>query len=383
MEKADMQKVFELGYGDYLNRFNPTDIQHRVAMSIMACKSGKLGLNSSVCDVCEFKDIHYNSCRNRHCPCCQAIRSEIWVDSRKAEVIDAPYFHLVFTIPNELNPLIYANQELLYALLHSCAAETVLSLSAEKKFLGAVPGIVQVLHTWGQKLNYHPHIHMIIAGGGLTKTGQFIRARAKFFIPVKVLGKVFRGKFLEKLNLYYHQGKLIIPGSLKKLKNSYEFKEFIDSLYGKTFIPYIKETFNGFGNAIDYLGRYTHRIAISNARIVDVTDKNVSFKARDYRAGLTTTVTFTHAHFIRCFLMHVLPRGFQKIRYYGFLNNRFKSLNLKIISRLTGKELFKATFKDLSIPELLSTLYGLDISKCPACNEGKLNNCGRSFRKLE
>ena len=383
MDKANIQKVFALGYDDYLNRFNPSDIQHKTAMNIMACKSGKLGLNASVCDQCEFRNIHYNSCRNRHCPCCQAVLSDIWIDSRKAEVIDAPYFHLVFTIPQELNPLIYANQELLYGLLHSCAAETVLALSDNKKFLGAAPGIIQVLHTWGQKLNYHPHIHMIIASGGLTKTGKFIKSKARFFIPVKVLGKVFRGKFLEKLGNYYRQGKIIIPASLEKLRNSLEFKELIDYLYKKTFIPYIKETFNGFGNAIDYLGRYTHRIAISNARITEISDKDVSFKARDYRTGLIETVTLTHTHFIRSFLMHVLPCGFQKIRYYGFLNNRFKSLNLKVISRLTGKELFKATFRNLSISELLNVLYGLDTGRCPVCNEGTLRHSGRTFHKLE
>lgn len=182
-------------------------------------------------------EIHNNSCRNRNCPNCQAVLKEIWVDKRRAEVIDAPYFHVVFTLPHELNSLIYCNQKLFYGLLHRCCAETLLEFSADKKWLGATPGIIQVLHTWNQEIDYHVHMHCIISGGGLTKDGNIRESKAKFFIPVGVLRDKFKGKY---------------------------WLEWKNKLYEKDWCPYIKETFNGFGNAIEYLGRYTHKIAISN-----------------------------------------------------------------------------------------------------------------------
>lgn len=188
---------------------------------------------------------------------------------------------MVFTVLAELNPLIYANQKLLYTLLHKCSSETLLELSSDKKYLGAAPGIIQVLHTWGQTLNFHPHIHCIITGGGLTKDYNLKMSTARFFIPVKVLGSKFRGKFLAYLESYHRQGKLFLPSSCHKLRNSHAWAEFRDSLYQKAWCPYIKETFNGFGNAIEYLGRYTHRIAITNSRIVSVTENEVSFRAKD------------------------------------------------------------------------------------------------------
>jgi hypothetical protein len=378
-----IQDVFNASYKDYLSRFQPSAEQENAAFSIMACKSGTLGQNISICDECEHLDIHNNSCRNRHCPCCQALLREKWVESRKAEVINAPYFHLVFTVPKELNPLIHASQKLLYGLLHLASSETILALSKNKKNFGATPGIIQVLHTWGQELNYHPHIHVIIAGGGLSEEGRFVKAATKFFLPVKLLGRVFRAKFLEKLKAYFADGSLAVPASLDKLRNSYWFKEFIYNLYAKDFIPYIKETFNGFGNAIEYLGRYSHRIAISNKRIISVTDAGVSFWAKDYRLNTNKVVALTHTEFIRRFLMHVLPKGFQKIRYFGFLNNRFKMDNLKKISRLTGKELFKSIYAGLGVAELMLSLYGTDIRLCPECETGRLLHSGRTFRKRE
>lgn len=326
-----IQEIFHLGYEQYCSHFHPSAQQDKAASSIMNCKSGKLGCNLSVCDDCGHSQTHNNSCRNRHCPCCQAVLKELWIDSRKAEVIDAPYFHVVFTLPAELNPLIYANQSLLYPLLHKCVSETLLELSADPRYLGATPGIVQILHTGGEKLNFHPHIHCIIAGAGLTKAKQFKRSSKGFFIPVKVLASKFRGKFLAKLNGMYASSKLAFSSSCKELQNSYSWNEFKDSLYTKQWIPFIKETFNGFGNAIDYLGRYTHRVAISNSRIKSVTSTHVTFSAKDYRNNEKSNITITHVEFIRRFLMHILPSGLQKIRYYGFLNNRYKKVNLKLI----------------------------------------------------
>ena len=374
-----IQEIFQSSYSKYCGDYNPTEVQNKAALSIMNCKSGKLGCNISVCEDCGHSDIHNNSCRNRSCPCCQAILKELWIDARKAEVIDSPYFHVVFTLPAELNPLIYANQALFYSLMHKCVSETLLELSADEKYLGATPGIIQVLHTWGQELNFHPHIHCITTGAGLTKTKQLRYSRKKFFIPVRVLGKMFRGKFLNQLQLLYEKHKLQFPNLYPKLKNSYEWNEFTTSLYDKTWIPYIKETFNGFGNAIDYLGRYTHRIAISNSRIKSVTDNHVTFTAKDYKTGKQKDVSLPHVEFLRRFMMHVLPSGFQKIRYYGFLNNRSKKINLKLIVKLTGKELFQSKFISMSHDELLQSLWNINVHLCPECGCCSMRHAGRTY----
>ena len=374
-----IQEIFNLSYQGYCSHFNPSDEQNKAAYSIMNCKSGRLGYSISICEDCDHLETHNNSCRNRHCPCCQAILKEHWIDNRKSEVIDAPYFHVVFTLPAELNPLIYANQHLLYSLLHKCVSQTLLELSADSKYLGATPGIVQILHTWGQELNYHPHMHCIVAGAGLTKAKQFKRSSKDFFLPVKVLASKFRGKFLARLQELYATNKLSFSSSCNKLRNSYTWNEFRDSLYRKHWIPFIKETFNGFGNAIDYLGRYTHRIAISNSRIKAVTNTHVTFSAKDYRTNETKDLTITQIEFIRRFLMHVLPYGFQKIRYYGFLNNRYKKINLKLICRLTGKQLFKSLYSGMKSDELLLAIWNVNVHLCPNCGCDHFRHAGRTY----
>jgi hypothetical protein len=218
-----------------------------------------------------------------------------------------------------------------------------------------------------------------VAGAGLTKAKQFKRSSKNFFIPVKVLASKFRGKFLAKLQELYVSKKLTFSSSCNELQNSYTWNEFRDSLYIKQWIPFIKETFNGFGNAIDYLGRYTHRIAISNARIKSVTDMLVTFSAKDYRTNETKDITITHAEFIRRFLMHVLPSGFQKIRYYGFLNNRYKKVNLKLICKLTGKQLFQSLFTGMNFEELLKGIWNVNVHLCPNCGCDHFRHAGRSF----
>lgn len=374
-----IQEIFHTSYNAYCNHYNPRIEQHKAALSILHCKSGRLGCNISICEECGHLETHHNSCRNRNCPCCQAVPKELWIDARKAEVIDSPYFHVVFTLPAELNPLIYENQALLYSTMHKCASETLLEVSADKKYLGATPGIIQVLHTWGQELNFHPHIHCIITGAGLTKNRQLRKSRRSFFIPVKVLGKTFRGKFLNRLQSLYEQKKLSFSKTCRVFKNSYEWNEFRNSLYHKTWIPYIKETFNGFGNAIDYLGRYTHRIAISNSRIQSVTSTHVTFTANDYKTGEQKEITLSTIEFIRRFLMHVLPTGFQKIRYYGFLNNRSKKKNLKLIVALTGKELFQSKFRSMSLDELLLALWNINVHLCRECGCCSMRHAGRAY----
>lgn len=379
-KSSKIQQIFRNSYEDFQSSDHyVSGVQEKAAHAILNCKSGNLGCNISRCTDCGHMEFHNNSCRNRNCPSCQAILKELWIDKRRSEVIDSPYFHVVFTVPHELNALIYANQELLYALLHRCSSETLLELARDKKYLGATPGIIQVLHTWGQTLNFHPHIHCIVSGGGLSKDNKLRKGSEKFFVPVHVMAKVFRGKFLFYLQKYYDSGKLAFSSSCTELRNSYSWNAFRDALYKKDWCPYIKETFNGFGNAIEYLGRYTHRIAITNARIQSVTDTQASFSARDYKSGEMKTVTLENTEFIRRFLMHVLPYGFQKIRYYGFLNNRTKTKNLKIIFKLQGYQKFKQRYVGLSIAELLKAVWNYDIHVCPACGCRSMTHLGRSY----
>lgn len=286
---------------------------------------------------------------------------------------------MVFTLPHELNPLIYCNQKLLYSLLHRCSSETLLELSKDKKFLGATPGIIQVLHTWDQALDYHVHMHCIVSGGGLTADQKIRKSKGKFFIPIKVLRDKFKGKFLAYLHSYYQDGLLSFSSACNDLKNSYSWKEWKNALYEKVWCPYIKETFNGFGNAIGYLGRYTHKIAISNSRILSVSEEQVTFSARGKRPGEPRrNVTLSNVEFIRRYLMHVLPSGFQKIRYYGFLNNRMKSKNLKVIFRIQGYQKFKCRYTELSIAELLKEVWDFDIRICPYCGCPSMEQLGRT-----
>ena len=377
---SKIQQIFLNSYEDfYSSDSHISGVQEKAARAILNCKSGTLGCNISQCTDCGHMEFHNNSCRNRSCPNCQAILKEIWIDKRRAEVIDSPYFHVVFTVPHELNPLIYGNQELLYSLLHRCSSQTLLELARDKKYLGATPGIIQVLHTWGQTLNFHPHIHCIVSGGGLSDEHKLRKCGDKFFIPIHVMAKMFRSKFLAYLQKYYAAEKLAFSSSCAELRNSYSWNEFRDSLYKKDWCPYIKETFNGFGNAIEYLGRYTHRIAITNTRIQSVTESQVTFSARDYKSGETKAITLENVEFIRRFLMHVFPSGFQKIRYYGFLNNRTKATNLKIIFKLQGYQKFKQRYVGLSIAELLKEVWNYDIRVCPACGCSSMTHLGRSY----
>ena len=379
MSDYPIQQAFLFSYDRYCQKGNyQSDVQQKAARAVLHCKSGSLGYNISVCEDCGHTEIHNNSCRNRNCPNCQAVNKEIWVDKRRAEVIDSPYFHVVFTLPHELNPLLYCNQKLLYGLFHRCCAETLLELSLAPKYLGATPGIIQVLHTWNQELLYHVHMHCIVSGGGLTSDRKLRKSREKFFIPVFVLRDKFQGKFLALLDDVYQSGQLTFPSSCAFLQIPSDWKVFKHDLYKKEWCPYIKETFNGFGNAIEYLGKYTHKIAISNSRILSVTEAQVTFSARGKKPGEPRrNITLSNEEFIRRFLMHVLPAGFQKIRYYGFLNNRMKMKNLKLIFTLQGRQRFKARYIGMSIAELLREIWNVNIHICPACGCCHMHSLGR------
>lgn len=381
MNCSKIQQIWKESYPDFeRSGIVQSFVQKKASRAILNCKTGNLGINISQCPDCGHMEFHNNSCRNRNCPNCQAVNKEVWVDKRRTEVIDAPYFHVVFTLPHELNHLIYSNQKLLYTLLHRCCAQTLLELSADKKWLGATPGIIQVLHTWNQELGYHVHMHCIISGGGLTPDRKIRKSKNSFFIPTGVLRDKFKGKYLAELDSLYKKQALVFSSSCEKLRNSWEWAEFRNALYEKDWCPYIKETFNGFGNAIEYLGRYTNKVAISNSRILSIHGHKVTFSARGRKPGEPRReITLENAEFIRRYLMHVLPTGFQKIRYYGFLNNRRKSRNLKLIFTLQGHQRFRARYTGLSIAELIKAVWSVDICICPECGCNRMHTIGRTY----
>lgn len=333
--------------------------------SIEVCRTAVLGSHVDECSECGHKRMSYNSCKNRHCPKCQSFKKEEWVEARKCELINVTYFHVVFTLPSDLNTIIYQNQEVLYSLFFKCVSETLKELAYDKKYLGAQIGITSVLHTWGQTLYYHPHIHCIVPGGGLSPSGiEFRQSKKKFFIPVKVLSRKFRGKFL-----YYLKEE--IKANTIKIAVDINFKDLKKNLYKKEWVVYCKKPFKESANVIEYLSKYVHRVAISNNRIIDYTDKKVTFKWRDYRDGNKEKVmTLDVDEFIRRFLLHVLPKAFTKIRYYGILGNRNKKSKLLKCQILTRA---KCSHQKLSKRELLIKILGKDVFRCENCGSEKVN----------
>jgi hypothetical protein len=363
-----IQDIFQEYYDAAIAQYPVDSFTQKAASAIIKCKTAALGANTSICLDCHQVDVHYNSCRNRHCPCCQGLVKEKWIDKRKSEVIDAPYFHVVFTVPEELNPVIYANKKVLYTLLYKASADTLMELAQDKKYLNASIGFMSILHTWGQSLNFHPHIHSIVLGGGLTKDLKFKTAKDNFLFPIHVVSKLFRGKFMAALKKLYKTDKLIFSGSSLTFQHPDEFQKLVDLLYAKEWIPHIKETFKGAQNVIEYLGRYTHRIAISNSRILEVNDNGITFRVKDYKKqGMQSQVTLTPAEFIRRFLMHILPKGFIKIRHYGILSNRSKKVKLKICRNLIKRNYPKPLLAGLTAAQMILKLFGVDIDKCPKC----------------
>lgn len=366
-----IRDAFQSFYSSYADSHSVSSEQSKAARCISECKTGTLGYNISYCESCGHIEIHACSCNNRNCPCCQSPQEQKWIMARNSELVEGcAYYHSIFTVPFELNDLIFENQKLLYNLMFRCTSETLLTLCHDKQHLGATPGIIMVLHTWGQQLNLHPHIHCCLSGGGLTDSGQFIESHHKgFLLPEGAVGKMFRGKFMEKLKTCYEKGLLSLNGKCTKLRNRYNWKEFVDSLYEKTWIPFIKETFNGNGNAITYLARYAYRTAISNSRITSVTDTNVTFSYKDYADnGASKLKTVTGDEFIGLFLQHILPKGFSRVRFSGFLSNCYKTKKLKLIHKLRNTIFIPNPVKGKTMAELMLLLYNRDICTCSQCS---------------
>ena len=371
--KYSIRQIFALSYDEYKSSACLSPEQLTAASCITKCRTGELGHNYYQCSECGALKIVPRSCGNRNCPSCQAVDKAVWLEERKGELIDAPYFHIVGTLPHELNPIIAANKKVLYELLHRSMGTSLSDLSKDPKYLGASPGIMQILHTWDQQLQYHVHVHCVVSGGGLTKDGKLVTLDkdASFFIPVKVVSVLYRGRFMAGLKELYEGKKLAIPDTARKLAFRRNWQTFVDSLYSKDWNVYIKQTFNGNGNAIEYLSRYANRIAISNSRIISYTKDSVTFSYRDRKdGGKKKEYTLSSSEFIRRFLQHVLPKGFQKIRYYGFLNNSRRKKNMEIIFSLQGGRKYEPRFDRSSpIDRVISAAWGTDGLKCPECGK--------------
>ena len=327
--------------------------QLRTMRAIEICRTAELGGHVDECEACGHVQISYNSCRNRHCPKCQFLKKEKWIEARERELLPIAYFHVVFTLPEELNPVALRNREVLYNLFFKAASETLTELARMR--LGVQIGCIAVLHTWGQNLLDHPHLHCIVSGGGLSGS-TWISSKRRFLFPVKVLSRLFKGKFLSFLKKANEAGRL--QGVDTTLLNL---------LYSKKWVAYAKPPFNGPGTVLGYLGRYTHRIAITNHRILGMEEGRVSFSWKDYADGNTTKImTLAVFEFIRRFLLHVLPHGFVKIRHFGFLSNRNRKAALELCRSLLGVPNPEPAPSEGWQASLLR-ITGIDVTRCPLC----------------
>jgi hypothetical protein len=308
--------------------------QAKVFDAILACRTVTLGGHLDVCKECGFEQPAYNSCRDRHCPKCQSLAAARWVEARKKSLLPVHYFHVVFTLPAEMRPLALRNRQALFNLLFETVSQTLLTIGADPRHLGALLGLTAVLHTWTRDLSFHPHLHCIVCGGGLAPDGQgWIPTLDGYLFPVNVLGQLFRGKFLAGLKRLYNTGSLNLGGVCADLAARDVFQALLDKLYGKQWLPYAKRTFAGPEQVYDYLGYYTHRVGISSHRLLEVTSESVHFKTKNGK-----TATLTGEEFIRRFLLHVLPSGFVKIRHYGLLAAKAQAKRQAVRAALATSE---------------------------------------------
>jgi hypothetical protein len=352
--------------------------QKRVFSDIQACRTAVMGGHVRACDHCDHHEISYNSCRNRHCPKCQAMARAEWLKQREAELLPIPYFHVVFTLPAKIAALALQNKRLLYGMLFAAASETLMQVAANPRHLGAGEiGVLAVLHTWGQNLLHHPHLHCVVSGGGLSKDGaRWIASKKHYFLPVKVLSRVFRNKYRALLLKAFQRGELGFFGALQPLADSRAFQCYLDAATTREWVVYAKRPFNEATCVLKYLARYTHRVAISNSRLLAYQDGQVTFRYKDYaHDSQQRTMTVLAAEFIRRFLLHVLPDGFMRIRHYGYLANRHRREKLEICRRLLGCAAPTRATTDMEEPEGEPCEEGVAAEAtihCPACKTGRM-----------
>lgn len=367
-----MADVFRLHGSEYRHGYSLPLSHLKVMHSIEVCRTAHLGGHIEKCDSCGFEQHAYNSCRNRHCPKCQTLTKAKWLEARKSELLPVGYFHTVFTLPHELNPLALRNKKVVYDILFKAASETLAQFG--KNNLDGKLGFLCILHTWDQRLLDHFHLHCVIAGGALSfDKNKWIPARENFLFSVRALSVVFRAKFTDYLKKAFSNDDLIFPGKTLPLADEKEFSKLIKTLKQKNWVVYCKKPFAGPEQVLDYIGRYTHRVAISNNRIINVANDNVTFAYRDRKNNDTLrTMTLKSEKFIGRFLLHVLPDGFVRIRHFGFLANRYKKENIKRCRELLSvtEQIPEPVKKNTQ--ELMVELTGVDISLCPCCKKGSM-----------
>ena len=350
--------------------------QRRVMSAIERCRTAALGGHVEQCDACGHRRIAYNSCRNRHCPKCQSLARAQWLDERQAELLDVEYFHVVFTLPEPIAALAYQNKKVLYDILFHASAETLRTIAADPKHLGAEIGFLTILHTWGQNLLHHPHVHCVVPGGGIAPDGsRWIGCRPGFFLPVRVLSRLFRRLFLEALQKAYDSGELQFFSQLESLRDKAAFAAYLAATRQTEWVVYAKAPFGGPAQVLRYLGRYTHRVAISNNRLLRLEDGRVSFLWKDYKHDSAQGVmTLAANEFIRRFLLHVLPQGFQHMRSYGFLANRYRDAKLALCRQLLGtpKPAGAQVPQKLDYRDRFEQLTGRSLRDCPRCGQGHM-----------
>jgi hypothetical protein len=361
---------------EFLDQYDATltPEQRRALKDLTACRTAALGGHVLQCPQCGHQQIAYNSCGNRHCPTCQATAGARWMEARAAELLPVPYFHLVFTLPNALGSIALANPRVVYGLLLGCAAATVLEVAANPEHLGARTGVLAVLHTWGQTLQFHPHVHCVVPGGGLSPDGtRWVGSRPHFFLPIRVLSRVFRGKFLAGLRAAFAGGRLHIAGDCSDA--AAQFEHLVSAAARSEWVVYAKPPFGGSERVLKYLARYTHRVAISNRRLLDLKDGFVRFRYKDYAHGNRKRVMkLSASEFVRRFLLHVLPGGLVRIRYYGILSNRHRREDLALCRELlTGGKAVQTESESPAKVESTECSESTTTTRvCPRCGAGRM-----------
>lgn len=372
--KVEIADILKEGFPAYLKQFGPLPPGHyKIVNALIKCRTSALGAHVKKCDHCESEEISYNSCRNRHCPKCQGKDSIKWVKARLEELLPVPYYHIVLTVPDLLNPIALRNKKAFYSLLFKAGSETLKELAKNKKWLGADIGAFAVLHTWGQNLLDHPHLHWIVPAGGLTEDkNKWKNAKQKqFLFPVKVISSLFQGKFMAYFREAVKTGEITFQGNIKQYNQTEPFKDLINKLYQSSWVTYIKAPFAGPEQVVAYLSRYTHRIAIANSRILGLENGKVSFCWKDYKDNNKSKIMkLDIVEFIRRFLLHALPKGFVKIRYFGFLCNKTRTKMVEHCRALIGKAAKKLNLK---VIPFLDKLAGFRVKqKCTKCKKGQL-----------
>jgi hypothetical protein len=376
LEVADIFRRYGAAYREQHGASMPTT-QRRVMTAIELCRTAALGGHLERCDECGHERNCFNSCRDRHCPKCQSLARSQWIEDRQSELLEVPYFHVVFTVPEEIAAIAFQNKKVVYGILFHVTAETLTTIAADPKHLGAQIGFFAVLHSWGQNLLFHPHLHCVVPGGGPSPDGQrWISCRPDFFLPVRVLSRLFRRLFLESLQKEFDSGRLQFFGALEPLRERLAFVRHLARAKTSEWVVYAKRPFAGPEQVLDYVGRYTHRVAISNNRLLDIENDQVRFQWKDYRTGdQVKTMTLSADEFIRRFLLHVLPNGFQRIRYYGFLGNRYRQEKLDQCRRLLGMQMpdpHATSPPEQDYRDRYEDLTGCSLRQCPKCQRGRM-----------